>query len=516
MAISTALMPNKQPLVSGLYGRVSTGRQENEATIESQLAEIKARIEADGNILPTENIFIDDGWTGEILQRPALDAMRDAAVVGNFQILYVYDRGRISRIFTHQEIVLEELRDKEIQFESLHDVKAITAEERVLQAMQGVFHEYERVKIAERMRRGKLYKARSGIMINGGALYGYNYIKKTDISPTHYEINEEEASVVRKIFHWVGVERISLHKVIQRLYDEGIPPRKRRSEFWTKGPVVGLLQCETYINGIAFYNKSEAIVAKNPIKKVKYKKIKRTSRKARPREDWIPLKVPVLLEDKNVFENVQKILAENQIYARKNKKYNYLLSGLIYCQCGCRRAGDGTSKYGHFYYRCSSRINNLPITDRKCTAQGVNAAVLDGLLWSNLKKLITDPETLRANVKEWLEIQVNNQADIREQNRLLGKIAELSEEEKRYAKAYGTGTLDFEQFQELIKDARKRKTVFQKQLGVLDKKKSLEAIDIEEEELYNEAIEVIKKLDFSDKFKTIRDVIDKIILKERS
>ena len=98
----------KTALIASIYARVSTSRQEQEETIESQLAEIKKRISDDGNILSDENIFIDDGWTGSLLQRPALDAMRDAAMEGRFQALYVYDRGRISRIFTHQEIVLEE------------------------------------------------------------------------------------------------------------------------------------------------------------------------------------------------------------------------------------------------------------------------------------------------------------------------------------------------------------------------------------------------------------------------
>src|SRR5947209_8740330 len=92
---NTNLLQNKQSKVAGVYGRVSTGRQENEATIDSQIDEIKIGIEVAGNTLPPENIFIDDGWTGEMLQRPALDQMRDAAQEGKFEVLYVYDRGRL-------------------------------------------------------------------------------------------------------------------------------------------------------------------------------------------------------------------------------------------------------------------------------------------------------------------------------------------------------------------------------------------------------------------------------------
>src|SRR3989344_7531101 len=114
----------KEGKIAGAYGRVSTGRQEQEATIDSQIDEIKNRVASDGNMLPPENIFIDDGWTGEMLQRPALDLMRDAARDGKFQILYVYDRGRLSRIFAHQEVLLEEITDKGIQFVTLHDINA--------------------------------------------------------------------------------------------------------------------------------------------------------------------------------------------------------------------------------------------------------------------------------------------------------------------------------------------------------------------------------------------------------
>ena len=176
--------------ISGLLGRTSTTNQKDEQTIESQVAEVKARIESDGNIIPDENIFIDDGWTGEMLQRPGLDAMRDAVLEGKFEVLYVYDRGRISRIFAYQEIVIEELANRDIKFVTLHDVAAETPEEKVLQAMQGVFAQYERVKIAERFRRGKLYKANKGVLINGQAPYGYTHISKQTDKPANMIINE--------------------------------------------------------------------------------------------------------------------------------------------------------------------------------------------------------------------------------------------------------------------------------------------------------------------------------------
>lgn len=509
---TTNLNKTSQPLIAGAYFRTSTNRQEEEQTIESQIAEVKARIEGDGNTLSPENIFIDDGWTGEMLQRPGLDAMRDAALAGNFQVLYVYDRGRLSRVFAYQEIILEEIIDKGIKFITLHDVSAETPEERVLQAMQGVFHEYERVKIAERMRRGKLFKARNKILINGHSLYGWDYIKKTEQEPAHYKINEEQAKVVRWIFEWVGVEGISLREVIKRLYDRGIPPRKGKSEFWTKGPIVRLLQNEAYAKGVVYYNKSESCVARKPIKNIKYKKIKRSSRKSRPREDWIPFKVPPIILDNGVYEKVQVILDRNQKYARKNRKYDYLLSGLVYCECGSKRAGDGSSKNGHYYYRCAERIYNFPM-EKKCQAQGVNAVLLDESLWRNLVKIFKDEDILKKHVGAWLQTELQHDTvKDQERIRLLDSINKIAEEEKRYAKAYGAGTIDFEQFQELMKEAKRRKIVLKKQLDTLKPTNQNKIDQSQVDDVCQEATLVLQSLDLNNKTQIIRDIIDKVVI----
>src|SRR3712207_6306730 len=94
---------------AALYARVSTRRQEEEETITTQLVELRERIATDGHLLVEECVYTEDGWTGELLARPALDRLREDARRGLFQVLYVYDRGRLARKFVYQEIVLEEL-----------------------------------------------------------------------------------------------------------------------------------------------------------------------------------------------------------------------------------------------------------------------------------------------------------------------------------------------------------------------------------------------------------------------
>ena len=506
----------KQPLNVALYARVSTGRQENEQTIESQLDEVKKKIKEDGNTLLPQNIFIDDGWSGEMIARPSLDMMRDSAKEGVFEAVYVYDRGRLSRTFFHQEMILEELSDRDIKFVSLHDVQAVTPEEKVLQSMQGVFHEYERIKIIERMRRGKMYKAKNGVIINGQALYGLKFVRPDPKGKLDCVINEDEAKAVKLIWNWFGVDKLSISEIQKKLFDLGIKPKKRKSEFWTKGPIVRILKCETYVTGKAYYNKSESVVSKHPMKDTKYKKIKKGSRKIRPREDWIPFDVPVIVSDYALYEKIQKILDFNQKYACKLKKYNYLLSGLVYCECGNRRSGDGSSKYGHFYYRCIDRLRSHPYPAR-CTSCGVNAGILDFTVWNELKKRLINYSTMKKYAEKWLKsFSILGSEDVLEKQRLLDAIKKTEEEENRYSRAYGSQTLEFEQFQNLMRDAKKRKESYKKQLEELTNKSVQINIEITADEIVSEIFGFIKTIDFSDKFKVIRDIIDKVTIIERS
>src|SRR3989338_726998 len=200
-----------------IAARVSSDRQREEQTIDSQIAELE-KWAKDNNCLIIER-YVDDGWSGDILARPELDRLRDDAGKGVWEAIVWSDRDRLARRYAYQEIVLEELQEKGVEVIFLHQAKAETPEDKILQGFQGLFAEYERVKIVERMRRGKLYKARMGKYMKLQAPYGYTYIPKTKESDPSLEINEEEAVVVLKIFHWIGDEGLTIRAVIKKLHE---------------------------------------------------------------------------------------------------------------------------------------------------------------------------------------------------------------------------------------------------------------------------------------------------------
>ena len=496
------------------YARVSTARQEQEATIESQIAEIEQRIQDDGNLLLPHLKFIDNGWSGELLARPSLDQMRDLARNKEFDCLYVYDRGRLARKFAYQEIILEELSELGIEFITMHDINAVTAEDKVMQSMQGVFHEYERVKIAERMRRGKLGKTRDGKLLGYNPLYGFNYVHKTSEKNGYFEINTPETEVVRKIFDLVGNQGYSLRGVIKKLYELKLYPRKRRRDFWTKGPITRLLKNESYI-GKHYYYKTEAVVPQNPKDlNGKYKRIRKSSRKNRPKEEWIPYTCPAIV-DEALFYKVQDQLKDNAKYSKRNKVHEYLFRGLVKCTCGMPRAGQKGGE--HLYYRCADRIYNHPLPER-CKEPAINAGALDEVVWKNLLKLLKNEAIL---VKEAERFLSSRQFSYRIENKATketeAKLLKLEEEEKRYLQAFGAGIATFDIYEKQMKELNARKQFLQTE--ILEQKAAEKQVNllsqIDVQKLCHSAMEKINSWDFDKKELLARKIIDKIVADQK-
>jgi site-specific DNA recombinase len=164
-----------------LYARVSSQRQVDEMTVSSQLAAIKERIAQDGLRIDDDACFIDEGYTGALLVRPALERLRDLAWAGGLDRLYVHSPDRLARKYAYQVVLLDEFQKHGVEVVFLnHDpTQHASAEGDLLLQVQGIVSEYERAKILERTRRGKRFAARQGkLTVLGGAPFGYRYVTK--------------------------------------------------------------------------------------------------------------------------------------------------------------------------------------------------------------------------------------------------------------------------------------------------------------------------------------------------
>src|SRR3982751_934782 len=160
-----------------LYARVSTEQQARDATIASQVAALRERIAADGRLLEPDRTYLDEGYSGSSLLRPALERLRDAVAAGDIERLYVHAPDRLARRYAHQALLMEEFRRAGVEVVFLNRPIGGTAEDDLLLQIQGVIAEYERARILERSRRGRRYSALSGaVSALCSAPYGYRYV----------------------------------------------------------------------------------------------------------------------------------------------------------------------------------------------------------------------------------------------------------------------------------------------------------------------------------------------------
>jgi site-specific DNA recombinase len=88
----------------------------------------------------------------------------------------------------------------------------------LLLGIQGLFAEYERAMIKERLRLGRLYKIRNGQLMHGAPPYGYRYIPVTEPNGGRWEINDTEAAVVRQVYDWYsGEDNLTIWQIVERL-----------------------------------------------------------------------------------------------------------------------------------------------------------------------------------------------------------------------------------------------------------------------------------------------------------
>ena len=450
-----------------IYARVSTARQEEEKTIETQLAAVRKFADENGYTIVKE--YIDDGWSGDMLARPQLDQLRQDVKNKIWEAVLIYDPDRLARRYSYQELVMDELREAGIEILFVTTPAPKNGEEQILHGVKGLFAEYERVKIAERFRLGKMRKVNEGHLLVSEAPYGYIYIPKEGKRHGYYEVNEAEARLVKQIFSWIADEKITMRAIIRRLQELNIKPRKSKRGVWSTSTLTTLLRNQTYI-GMAHYGASYAVVPENPYKHERYKKIKKTSRRSKPEDEWIKIPTPAIISE-NLFNRTQEQLKKNFAMSSRNRKNDYLLSGLIRHACGSTMAGEGPNGGRNLYYRCTDRVRSFPLPP-KCTGGPVNARIADQLVWGKLENLLRSPKLLLGEALRWkAEHKDAARDEVGDIKHLETELEKLKLEGDRYTRAYGAGVISMEQLKEYTNGVNERATPLKKQISCHQKQK---------------------------------------------
>jgi len=432
------------------YSRVSSQRQADEHTIDSQLCDIRARATRDKIKIDPTFEYIDDGYSGTELYRPALERLRDHVAVAMIDRLYVHSPDRLARNFAHQAIVLEEMGKCGCQVLFLnHDGLPDSPETKMLIQMQGMFAEYERAKIIERTRRGRRHSAAQGnVSVFGRAPYGYRYFRKSEEGKARWEIEPTECAAVQLMFEYVGQKGASLSAVCRELQSQGIRTRTGKAD-WDRATVRGILVNPAYY-GEAQYGKKRLAQRKPGARAKRGDPV--VPRKAKvavaaPLEEQVMIRVPEIVH-KSLFEEVRLRMDENSKHQRARQNGSkHLLSGLLVCgKCGSAYCRQGGVKH-HYYYRCIGadkyRRNGATVCDNK----SVKGNELESCVWSDLCNLLDNPDRLQSEFDRRQSESTGSSDSIAKQKKA---VNELRRRLDRLIDAYAQGLIEPLEFESRI------------------------------------------------------------------
>jgi site-specific DNA recombinase len=457
---------------AAIYARVSSDRQKEQHTIASQTAALREYAQIHGYTVPPEWVFQDEGYSGAVLVRPGLEALRDLAAAGQIRAALVYAPDRLSRKYAYQVLLAEEFQRCGVALVFLQAPTGTTPEDQLLVQFQGMIAEYERAQIAERCRRGKRHRAHQGVVnVLSGAPYGYRYVRKTETTAAYYEILEGEAAIVRQVFTRYTVRDQSINAIARWLEEAHVPTRSGTAR-WERSKVWALLRNPAYA-GQACYGKTALHPRQRiprPLRQRGGSPSPTAANWERPRADWIAIPVPALVSEAT-FALAQDRLVQNKRFAPRRTIAPTLLQGMLVCrQCGygLYRVSARTSKQPLYYYRCLGSDRYRHLKGPVCTHRPIRQDALDALVWTEVLRLLDDPALIDAEI-------ARRRLAARSADPLRTRTAELQREQTRLDKsserllsAYQDGLATLEQLRQRMPELQKQSRAIAAELHALE------------------------------------------------
>lgn len=367
-----------------IYARVSTEEQMIKGYgIGNQIDECLKKIGNKDHIL-----FKDEGISGEVLERPGLTELRDNVQAGVIDEIVCYDPDRLSRKLMHQLMLDDEFRKKGVKLIFVNGEYAQTPEGQLFFSMRGAIAEFEKEKIKQRTKGGKLQKAKQGKLLGNYHLYGYDF-KRHDSKNGEYVINPDQAKVVKMIFDYFteptspfkGINGIAKH-----LTEIGIPTAKG-GKVWHRQVVRQILMNLSY-TGKHPQNKYDS--EGDYVRKQSGGKSNMT---LRPVEEWLFTEIPAIISEEQ-YNVAQELLKESRRRYTKSSLNQYLLSGLIRCKdCGNTMNGRKEKWWGShmFIYSC---VKNTAGAKNIGCGNRLKVSEVDDAVWEHISDLLNNPDKI--------------------------------------------------------------------------------------------------------------------------
>ncbi len=407
---SLAVVPDPagsaEPVRVAIYTRISTDEERQPNSLEAQ----RVRLDAFVTSQPEWRIErrYEDQFTGTVIDRPALTRVLKDARHGRFDVLLVYRVDRLARSIRGLAQIIDELDQAGVIFRSATEpFDTGTPAGRMMVQMLGVFAEFERALIVERITAGLERKAARGGWCGGQRPYGLNIAADRD----SLERNPAEAPLVPVIFDEYVHRKVGSSALATWLNEQGY--RTKNGRLWSAASVITVIRNRTYLGEIYY----------------------RGNWYSAPHEPLIPTEL---------FEKAQAILTE-RCEDRSKRAANpaeYLLTGRV--RCGrCGQAYVGTAAHGrngrYTYYTCFTRAR---YGTKHCANDRLPAERLEQAVTRRLWKVLNDHDLIEDAISETYErLSQRGGEQQSELAAIQDKLTETRAALERYFRAFEAGTM---------------------------------------------------------------------------
>jgi site-specific DNA recombinase len=423
---------------AAIYARVSSFEQTKGTSLDVQVASCEAAAAAQGY----EVVAIErEDESGTVEHRPKLDKIRSLIVSGAIQALFVHVTDRLSRDPGHVTVFNSLCKQAGVRLISVTDPVEDNDTGDLILFLTAWAGQQERKSIIRRSQENRQQGARLGRVMGGThGPYGYRYIK----GECRLEVVPEEAVVVRQMFNWVA-EGMTLYEVATRLNEQGVPT-KRGGTYWHDRTVANIIHAEVY-HGQAYYNKTTSVIPKKVDPTTGQRSHKKNSKVLKPREEWIPLDVPPII-DRSLWEQAQATVQRHRQYSPRNTKAEYLLRNMLTCGA-CGHHLGGLVRRGVRVYRCYGQDRDVARDREPCRAPTVRADVVEQQVWADIVTVLSNPRLLMDELAhlnpERAAAQVQDETDLANAQ---ATLSALERERKKLVGLYVKDLLDLNEYQQ--------------------------------------------------------------------
>ncbi|MHA6530949.1 recombinase family protein [Paenibacillus sp. BAC0078] len=380
-------------MFTAIYPRVSTGMQAEEGySLDNQVELCMNKAKEMNLALDTIKVYREEGFSGEDIDRPAMNELRQAINDHLIDRVIITHPDRLSRDLTDKLFLCREFEARDVQLIFVDTEYQNTPEGQLFFNLMSVIAQYELSLIKKRTVRGRLTAVEKDkkIMPMRCPPFGYDWVKGQLI------INQTEAEYVRKVYDWYLNDNMTMREIGDKLFDIGASPKRSTSGNWGASSIGRMLSSEIYI-GRYYYNRRK--VKKLKGQRTRTGKPKKTYT-VRDRSEWILVEIePIVSEE--LFEQARQQRIKN--YTRSgNLHFDYLLKSLI--RCGhCGRKWSGTTYSGrrnkvtdsrlkYRCYRCPNVSPKVYGVVHPCPTRSIRAEILEEFIWDMVMGALSNPE----------------------------------------------------------------------------------------------------------------------------